>query len=90
LLVWSWPQVVVFLRDLAILDNSLDLGDNGRSEVHLFPYHEVVLVVAIVAVPQLAIGCDFEFHKLMAKFATVAHVVPEKREVKRNVSERMR
>ena len=49
--VWLRPEGVVLRHDLAVLDDSLEFVHHGGVDVSLLPDHGVVLVVAVVGVP---------------------------------------
>merc|ERR1719281_2401796 len=49
------PEGVVLGHDLAVLDDSAELVHDGAVDIGLLPDHGVVLVVAVVSVPELAI-----------------------------------
>ena len=46
------PERVVLSHDLAVLDNSAELVHDGAVDVGLLSDHRVVLVVAVVGVPE--------------------------------------
>ena len=46
------PEGVVLSHDLAVLDDSAELVHDGAVDVGLLPDHRVVLVVAVVGVPE--------------------------------------
>ena len=50
--VGLWPEGVVLSHDLAVLDDSAELVHDGAMDVGLLSDHRVVLVVAVVGVPE--------------------------------------
>lgn len=51
--IWLWPLAVVFLKDPGIQDDALEFVQDGSGDVHLLADDGVVLVVAVVSIPQL-------------------------------------
>ena len=47
------PEGVVLGHDLAVLDDSAELVHDGAVDIGLLPDHCVVLVVAVVGVPEI-------------------------------------
>lgn len=75
--VWRWPQLVVLLHDLRVLDDSLQLVHHSLVHVGLFADQRVVLVVRVVGVAEFAVRAEFELEELVAEFAFVAYVVAQ-------------
>ena len=46
------PEGVVLGHDLTVLDDSAELVHDGAVDIGLLPDHRVVLVVAVVGVPE--------------------------------------
>merc|ERR1719215_323328 len=71
------PEGVVLGHDLAVLDDSAELVHDGAVDIGLLPDHGVVLVVAVVGVPELAIRTKLKLEKLVTKFSLVSNIVTE-------------
>jgi len=69
------PEGVVLGHDLAVLDDPLEFVHHGGVDEGLLPDHGVVLVVAVIGVPELAIRTELELEELVTKLALVANVV---------------
>ena len=70
-----WPVIVVLFENLALLDNISELFYYWPSHVHLLANHYVILVLAVVCVPQLAIIIDLKLEELVAKTTLVADLL---------------
>merc|ERR1719512_619258 len=70
-------DVLVPGHDLTVLDDSAELVHDGAVDIGLLPDHRVVLVVAVVGVPELAIRTELELEKLVTKFSLVSNIVTE-------------
>lgn len=73
--IGRWPQRIIFLHNLRIDNDPLELFHNGVMNVRLFADHCVIFVVGIVCVPQFAVRSKFEFQKFMAEFTFVTNVI---------------
>ena len=69
------PERVVFLHDLRVLDNALELFHYALVHICFLANHRVVLVVGVVGIAQLAVRSELEFQKFMPKFAFVTDVI---------------
>jgi len=70
-----WPQRIILLGDLGIIDNPLQLLHNRFVDAGLLSDHGVVLVVGIVGVSEFSVGTKLKLEKLVAEFPFVSHVI---------------
>merc|ERR1719221_2096658 len=71
------PQRVVLGHDLAVFDDPPQLVHHGAVDVGLLADHRVVLVVAVVGIPELAVWSELKLQKLVSKFSLVANIITE-------------
>ncbi len=65
----------VVLQNLAVLDDSPQLGHDCFVAHHLLANHGVLLVVGVVSITQLPIRPELELEKFVPEFALVTNVV---------------
>ena len=71
------PNGVILAHDLRVLDDPPQLPHDGLMDEGLLPDHDIVLVVGVVGVPQLAIRTELKLEELVAELALVADVIPQ-------------
>jgi len=76
------PFCIIFLHNLGLLDDALDLLDHEGAHAHLFADERVVTVIRIVGVTghrtaTVTEHSEVELQELMAEAAAVAGVIPK-------------
>merc|ERR1719187_1170915 len=71
------PQRIVLSHDLTILNNPSQLVHDSLMHIRLLADHGVVLVVAVVGVPEFAVWSELELQKLMSKLSLVPNIVTQ-------------
>jgi len=70
-----WPQRIVLLGDLGIVDDPLEFLHDGFVDAGLLSDHGVVLVVGVVGVSEFAIGPKLELKEFVTELAFVPDVI---------------
>lgn len=67
------------LENLARLDDTLELLHNRVADIGLFANDEVLFVLRIVGVPELAVGSQLKLEKFMPEFARMTDAAEQTR-----------